>query len=265
MRFFPPRLIPGLLLNLSLLAHAAGPVTIPMYPIKPIADRPADIPVECYPVPNVPQIDLLWLVRVQENLDKLKYGPYDLVFEGDSITGAWPFRAEEMWRARYGVIKTVDFAIGGNQVQHLLWTVQHGEIEGLNPKLIVLMIGTNNHEGTVANTAAGIKLLLNEYEARCPDAHILLLGVLPRGADPKDPLRDWVAKLNQLLASFDDGKRVTFLDAGAKFLQPDGSISSEILSDYLHPTAKGYTLLFDAIQPIIDKYFPPAPAPASKK
>jgi lysophospholipase L1-like esterase len=153
-----------------------------------------------------------------------------------------------------------DFAIAGDQVQHVLWRLQHGELEGQNPKLIMLMVGTNNLGEDPKEVADGIKLLLNEYETRCPSTHILLLGVFPRGAAAISPARDWVAKVSSLISSYADGKRVTYLDIGAKFLQPDGTLSADIMPDFLHPSAKGYEIWANAIQPIVDQYFPPAAA-----
>jgi lysophospholipase L1-like esterase len=174
--------------------------------------------------------------RFNANRDKLKDGPYDLVFDGDSR-------------------KALNLGIGGDQVQDLLWRVQNGELEGQDPKLIVLLIGTNNLMQDPKDVAGGIRLVLNEYEQRCPDAHILLLGLFPR--DPKDvngSARNWIRSVNALIAPYDDGKRVTYMDIGAKFLQPDGTLTADIMPDFLHPSAKGYQILADAIQPVVDKY-----------
>ncbi len=199
-----------------------------------------------------------WFLRFTENLDKLKSGPYDLVFDGDSITDKWqlPDRGLGVWGEHYGTLKALDIAISGDGTQHVLWRLQHGALDGQNPKLIVLMIGTNNVGGSPAHIAAAIKKILNEYETRCPNAHILLLGLLPRGAQAKTPLRDWISKINAILATFDDGRKVTFLDMGAKFLQADGTLSPEIMPDFLHPSAKGYSIWAAAIQPVIDQHFP---------
>jgi lysophospholipase L1-like esterase len=222
----------------------------------PVPTPPPGTTRATYPVPR-----LDWIGRFQGNLDKLKSGPYELIFDGDSITDNWQGPGKEVWKARYGALKAADFGIGGDQVQHVLWRLQHGELDGQNPKLIMLMIGTNNGGEDPKEIADGIKLLLNEYETRCPDAHILLLGVFPRGndADPRTKQgRDWIAKINTLISTYDDGKRVTYLDIGAKFLTPEGTLTAEIMPDYLHPSAKGYQIWADAIQPVIDKYFPQA-------
>jgi lysophospholipase L1-like esterase len=203
----------------------------------------------------VPLLD--WFERFTGNLAKLKKGPYELVFDGDSITDNWQTRGQDVWKSRYAAIKTADFAIGGDQVQHVLWRLQHGELAGQDPKLIMLMIGTNNGGQNAKDIAHGIRLVLNEYETRCPHAHILLLGIFPRGAEANNPNRAHIADINKILATYDDGRRVTFLDIGQKFLQPDGTLTADIMPDFLHPSAKGYQLWADAIQPVIDTYFPP--------
>jgi lysophospholipase L1-like esterase len=250
---------------LLLLATAslgfAGDLTI-TWPIPPL---PAGTSRACYPVPR-----LDWIGRFEGNIDKLKNGPYDFIMDGDSITDNWQNPGRDVLKARYGGIKTADFGISGDQVEHVLWRLQHGELEGQDPKLIMLMIGTNNFGWNQQDVADCIKLILKEYETRCPDAHILLLGVFPRGPQPNSDMRTWVAGLNKIIATYDDGKRVTYLDIGAKFLQPDGTLTADIMPDFLHPSAKGYQIWADAIQPVIDKYFPQAatttspPAPAAK-
>jgi lysophospholipase L1-like esterase len=249
-----PRLLIAfaLLLNCASFSYAADSTVIwPLPPTPPGAVR-ATTPA--------PRLD--WLVRFQSNLDKLKAGPYDLILDGDSITDFWQTKGADVWKAHYGSIKMADFAISGDQVQHVLWRLQHGELAGQNPKLIELMIGTNNHVEDPKEIADGIKLLINEYETQCPNAHILLLGVFPRAADPKDPLRDWIKQINALISKFDADKRVTYLDFGDKFLQPDGTLSADIMPDFLHPSPKGYEIWANAIAPIMNQYFPPAPAAA---
>jgi len=242
-------LVPSLLLAFTCLVSAADSAVL-----WPIPSTPPGTVRATYPVPR-----LDWLVRFQGNLDKLKSGPYELILDGDSITDFWQGKGKDVWQAHFGSIKMADFAISGDQVQHVLWRLQHGELEGQNPKLIMLMIGTNNDGEDPKEIAGGIKLLLNEYETRCPEAHILLLGVFPRGPQAKAPVRAWIAKINGIISAYNDGNRVTFLDIGAKFLQPDGTLTADIMPDFTHPSAKGYEIWANAIQPVIDKYFPPVP------
>jgi lysophospholipase L1-like esterase len=215
---------------------------------------PAGTPAAIFPVPHAD-----WLYRFAGDQQREKQGPYDLVFDGDSITDFWQGTGQDVMKQRYGGIKLLDNAISGDQVQHVLWRVQHGGLDGLDPKLIMLMIGTNNIGQDVKEVARGTKLLLDEYKKRCPSAHILLLGVFPRGNLATDSARTWIKNLNAIYTTYADD-RVTYLDIGDKFLQPDGTLTADIMPDFLHPSAKGYVIWADAIQPVIDKYFPGAAA-----
>jgi lysophospholipase L1-like esterase len=229
--------------------------TLPTMPWPFPMNAPSGTSSAVFPVPHSD-----WFYRFQSNLDKLKQGPYDLVFDGDSITDNWQGPGRAVLESRYGKIKTLDVAIGGDQVQHVLWRLQHGDLEGQNPKLIMLMIGTNNGGQNPKDIAAGIKLIIGEYEKRCADAHILLLGVFPRGHEANTPTRQWVKAINAIISAYASDPRVTYLDIGDKFLQPDGTLTAEIMPDFLHPSNAGYVIWADAIQPVIDKYFPGASA-----
>jgi lysophospholipase L1-like esterase len=228
-----------------------APAVTPPIPVTfPLPPRPAGTPVTTFPVPDVG-----WYQRFQTNLDKLKNGPYDLIFDGDSITDNWQGPGADVWKQRYGSLKAADIAIGGDTSQFLLWRIQHGDLAGQDPKLIVLLIGTNNG-GDPKELAAGIQLLIHEYETRCPHAHILLQGIFPRDHDAGTSTRGWVKATNAILSTFGSDPRVTYIDFGDKFLQPDGTLTAEIMPDFLHPSAKGYVIWADAIQPVIDHYFP---------
>ena len=211
----------------------------------------ADTPTASLPAPSIP-----WLTRVETNIDKLKDGPYDLIFDGDSITDNWQTGAPDIWKQYYGSIKALDIGIGGDQVQNLIWRVQNGSLAGQDPKLIVVMIGTNNTAGgtPAAEIVSGIQALLKEYETRCPHSHILLLGVFPRGFTPSDPGRLAVGAINKILAETKFDERITYLDFGSQFLEPDGTILPTMMGDGLHPGPKGYAIWAKAIQPVVDRY-----------
>jgi lysophospholipase L1-like esterase len=145
--------------------------------------------------------------------------------------------------------------LAGDKTEHLLWRLSQGQMNGMHPKLIVLLIGTNNlGSNTNEQIAEGIKAILAEYRRVCPDAVILLQGIFPRGHEASDPFRARIKEINKVIATYADGKKVLFLDFGDKFLQPDGTLSAEISPDFLHPSAKGYQIWSDAIQPVIDQY-----------
>lgn len=177
-------------------------------------------------------------------------GAAELVFLGDSITAGWNSK-KEIWDAAFGTYKPANFGIGGDRTQHVLWRITNGELDGIKPKAVVLMIGTNNvGSDSAEGIAAGITKIVQTIRSKQPQAKILLLAVFPRGekAD-SNPQRDKLKEVNAIIAKLDDGKAVYFLDIGEKFLQPDGSLTKEIMPDFLHLTAAGYQIWADAIGP----------------
>ena len=153
--------------------------------------------------------------------------------------------------------------IGGDRTQHVIWRLQHGNLENINPKLMVLMIGTNNtgHQGrpqtelkgavyqcTAEQTAEGVKAIVAKLQAKLPETKILLLGIFPRGATAEDKFRQQNDATNALIAKLDDGKSVFFMNIGATFLQPNGGLSKEIMPDLLHLSPRGYEMWASAIE-----------------
>ena len=131
-------------------------------------------------------------------------------------------------------------------------------MNGIHPKLILLMIGTNNlATNTNEQIAEGIRAIIEQYRKLCPDATILVQGIFPRAHDATNPWRERIKDINKIISTCADGKSILFLDFGGKFLQPDGSLSPEIMPDFLHPGAKGYQIWADAIQPVIDQHLAP--------
>ncbi len=179
-----------------------------------------------------------------------KEGKAELVFLGDSITAGWN-GSKPIWEKAFGACKPVNFGIGGDRTQHVLWRITNGELDGIKPKAVVLMIGTNNSGNDSAEgIAKGITVIVKTIREKQPQAKILLLAVFPRGekASP-NPQRDKLKEVNATIAKLDDGKNIHFLDIGGKFLQPDGSLTKDIMPDFLHLTAAGYQIWADAIGP----------------
>ena len=131
-----------------------------------------------------------------------------------------------------------------------------GQMGGQSSKLIVLLASSTNVGQDPKDVATGMKLILKEYKAQCPTSHVLLLGILPCAGDAKSDERIWGNSVNQILATYDDGQRVTYLDIGPKFLNPDSTNMSDATSNVV--TSKGYEIWASAIQPVVDKYCPPA-------
>lgn len=213
----------------------------------------------------MPRID--WVVRVAENNRKAHEAAdsIQLVFDGDSITDFWTNRSGGLWEELYVPYGAVDFGISGDRTQHLLWRLEQGQLDGLDPKLVCLMIGTNNvpWPDTPEQIAEGVKAIVEQYRERCPNAVILLQAVFPRDAEPDTPRRQKIDALNALISKLGDGEKVIYVDFADDFLEPDGRLSPEIMPDALHPNEKGYEIWAKAIQPYIEKYVGPVPAAAA--
>jgi lysophospholipase L1-like esterase len=206
------------------------------------------------PVPRDPA----WVRRHEGFLKIAQAGGVELLFLGDSITDFWRSRGSNVWNTCYGTRHAANFGISGDRTQHVLWRIDQGELDGLKPKVVVLMIGTNNtgkeKDGSARNsvpeTVEGVKAVVARIRAKLPDTKILLLGVFPRGAFD-DPQRAQVALINTVIAKLDDGKMVRYLDIGPQFLDADGNLPKSIMPDLLHPNAKGYQIWADATEPTL--------------
>lgn len=193
---------------------------------------------------------------VQRKLERFSGKHFDLVFDGDSIMNRWETTGREVWNQRYAGI-AADFGIEGDRVENVLWRLDHGQVDGMNPKVIVLMIGTNNSgKNSADEIAEGIEKLVADYEERCPQAHIILMAIFPRGEKPDDGGRRKVAAVNARIKVLGEDPRITFIDLGDKLVEPDGTISRDMMPDFVHPTAPGYQFWADAIQPVIAQYAP---------
>ena len=150
-------------------------------------------------------------------------------------------------------MKVANFGIAGDTTQGVLYRLQNGEGQGFTPKAIMLMIGTNNtRTNRAAEIAEGVGAVVLELQKDFPEARILLLGVFPRST-PDDPLRTQIAEINSIISKLGDNQRVFYKDIGSIFLDADGKIAPEIMSDGLHPTTKGYELWAEAVkQPLAD-------------
>ena len=217
----------------------------------------------------------------EEFLQRGKAGPIGVLFLGDSITEGWG-KAPEVWEKFYKQYDAANFGIGGDRTEHVLWRIANGELDGIHPKVVILMIGTNNTGTNDADAiAAADKKIVKEIQAKLPDAKVLVLAVFPRGprpptvprpapgAKPAKPaapkpvvsaqaMAEDAAKrmaiinaVNKELAKLDDGKKVRYLDINAKFLGADGKIPNDVMPDQLHPNAKGYQIWADAMQPLL--------------
>lgn len=195
-----------------------------------------------------------WMQAHRSFVERAKQGGVDIVFLGDSITERWRYAGKEVWAERYAPRKAVNFGIGGDRTENVLWRIQNGELEGITPRVVVLLIGTNNFSrNTSPEIVAGIDAVVAEIRRRTPDAKILLMGVFPRDEKPGTAYRKKVVEINAAIKKLDDNQHVFFLDIGDRFLQPDGTISTETMKDFLHIEKPQYRVWADAMQPKLDE------------
>ena len=202
-----------------------------------------------------------WKKRFEEKQALVKQGGWELVFMGDSITHGWEGGGRKVWQENFDAYKTLNLGYGGDRTEHVLWRLDNGELDGYQPKLLILMIGTNNtghrppEQESPEDTAVGIKAILDKIGQKSPTTKVLLLAVFPRGEKPDDSLRVRNDKVNALIKGYADNQRVFFLDFNKDLLEPDGTLSKEIMPDLLHPKEKGYGIWADAVLPMIKETF----------
>lgn len=192
-----------------------------------------------------------WLKRHEGFLEQTRRGNIDVLFLGDSITEGFD---GEIWQRDFAPLRTANFGIGGDEVQHVTWRVLNGEIEGLSPRVIVVLIGTNNIGNVghpAADVAKGVELLIKTLRTRLPQARIILNAVFPRDQKPGTPFRTQVAELNRLIQPLADGKQVVWLDVCAKLMEPNGEISATVMPDFLHLTPVGYARWATDLLPLV--------------
>jgi lysophospholipase L1-like esterase len=202
----------------------------------------ADGPRPTIPVEKNPE-------RHQQFLEIAKAGNIDLLFLGDSITDGWRSTGKAVWEQYFAPLKAANFGISADRTEHVIWRLRNGELDGIHPKLVVLMIGTNNGADPVEDVALGIKTIIGDIQQRSPGTRILLLGIFPRNELPGGG-RQKNEAVNKIIAGYanpNDPKKVVYLDIGDRFLSPDKVLSKDIMPDSLHPNAKGYQIWAEAI------------------
>lgn len=195
-----------------------------------------------------------WMTRHESFNERVKKGNVDLLFIGDSITAGWENAGKNVWAEFYGKRNAVNLGIGGDRTQHVLWRLDNGNVEGIKPKLAVLMIGTNNSgNNTSEQIAAGVKAIVEKLRTKLPDTKVLVLGIFPRGADKATKGRVVNEGANEIVKKLADDKMVFFLDIGPKFLGEDGTLSKEVMPDLLHLNEKSYRTWAESIEPSVKK------------
>lgn len=194
-----------------------------------------------------------WMPRHKEKLAlKEKMGKVDLVFLGDSITHAWDDKGKEVWSQYYTKRNALNIGFSGDRTEHVLWRLNNGAVDGISPKLVVMMIGTNNtgHRMDKAeDTSLGIKTILQTLSQKLPETKVLLLAVFPRGEKADHKMRIRNDEINKIIKTYADDKKVFWLDINQKFLDENGVLQKSVMKDLLHPNKDQYKVWAEAIEP----------------
>ncbi|MCE9565604.1 MAG: GDSL family lipase [Planctomycetes bacterium] len=215
-------------------------------PVKDAAWEPAARAKE-YPWMSI----ATWKKLHEGHLVRTKKGDVDVVFLGDSITQGWSGDGAPVWKKRFEPLKAANYGIGGDTTREVLYRLNDGILDGIKPKAVVLMIGTNNFGlpgDSVADTVKGVETVVASIRKKAPDAKVLLIGIFPRDKAADTPFRKKIAEANGAIAKIADGKAVVYLDIGKKFLADDGTLPAEVMPDALHLSEKGYGIWADAIE-----------------
>lgn len=193
-------------------------------------------------------------------------GNPQVVFMGDSITQFFAYGAgASVWNSQIAPMNAADYGVAGNTTGNVLWQIQNGQLSGIQPTVVVLMIGVNNlQQGqTPFETAEGVAADVEAIEMAQPQAHVLVLGILPAYASPYNPMRVEIAETNLMISALGGTPNVTYLNFGSDFLLSNGMYNSALTIDYCHPSAQGYSVEANAIVPVIQHLLAEGPIPGA--
>jgi len=253
--------IPGAAFNiLRAVVVSAAVLSCPRLCAAQAADVPADQPVA--------RADRNSQRAHEDLLAKAKRGRIDVYFAGDSITRRWGAtdypELLANWTRNFFGWNAADFGWGGDTTQNILWRLQNGELDGLQPRVAVVLAGTNNlpaatgdDDAKAADISRGIAAIVDTIRTKAPTATVILTAVFPRNDRPG--LGGAIAKINDRLARLADGDRIRFLNVNDQLADADGRLFDGMMGDGLHPTVKGYQVWADALKPILTRLLgPPA-------
>jgi lysophospholipase L1-like esterase len=199
----------------------------------------------------------------EQLLAKRKQGRIDVYFEGDSITRRWGAtdypQLLENWKKNFFGWNAADFGWGADRVENILWRLENGELDDVNPKVIVLLAGTNNVGQRVGDATGGVAAVLRVMRAKAPDAVIILMGIFPRNDNMA--VMPEIDAINANLAKMADGRKIRYLNINGRLADSSGRLYDGLMNakDKLHPTAEGYQVWADALKPILTELLgPPA-------
>ena len=198
-----------------------------------------------------------WMPRHAQKVEQAQLGQAQLVMIGDSITHGWENDGKAVWDKHFGDINTLNLGYSGDRTENVLWRLQHDELANLQPKLVVMMIGTNNTGHRMDNPeaiAAGVSKILDELKSQIPGAKVLLLAIFPRDASVNSLARINNQQVTDLIEQMAQQRGLLFANFNAGFLTDDGTLTTEMMPDLLHPKALGYEVWAEQLEPFINQY-----------
>lgn len=217
-------------------------------------------PVAITPIPRTKEFPWMsvaqWYQKHTDDITAAQNNNVELVFVGDSITESWGWGEgrDAVYQQYFADFNAVNFAIGGDMTQNLLWRLQHNTKGQLQPAAVVMMIGVNNflHEQQAPDDVVlGIKANLVQLQKNYPHAKILLIDVLPFYQKADNPSRQQVVAVNRGIAALADDRQIFHINVNDHFLDTNGEIPKALMDDYIHPTATGLEIIAKAVVPKI--------------
>ena len=238
------------------------PVPVPPAAQPPVAQAP-------WPADKAtPRTDSNSVLAHKQLLEKKTRGKIDVYFVGNSITRRWgatdypDFLAH--WNQNFHGWNAADFGWGADRIEHMLWRIENGELDGVHPKVIVILAGTNNvgqrpgDDAKIADITRGLRALVDLCRAKAPNATIVVTGIFPR--NDNIAVMPEINRINANLAGFANGKSIRYISVNDKLADDSGTLFDGMMMDKLHPTVKGYQIWADALKPVLTELLgPPSP------
>lgn len=199
-----------------------------------------------------PRYENDWEHQVAQQFEAVTAEDYELVFVGDSITEYWGREGQDVWNEYFGNRNALNFGIGGDRTENVLWRIDHAQLDQLSPKVAVVMIGVNNYDVNDAyEISEGTRTIVDRLSDLWPDAQILVMGILPAGWRAPNELRDTMAAASARVERTVPGGNVHYLNINERFLDAEGYLLPGLLIDAFHLSPKGYRVWAEEMEPVI--------------
>jgi beta-glucosidase len=195
-----------------------------------------------------------WLERHRSINARVEKGNADIVFIGDSITQGWEGAGSDVWDRFYTRRNAVNLGVTGDRTEHVIWRLENGNLKGIEPKVAVIQIGTNNgRSNTPEEIAEGVGRIVSIVQENCANTNIILMSIFPRGRDANSKSRIVNSKVNEIIARLADDETTFFVNISDRYVDDDGVLSTDVFPDLLHPNESGYLIWAEAIDPMLTR------------